>query len=457
MSDRYSLEDAWQKLWMWLTENGDSEPQTTPPEVRVSGVASVNLDAADDEVAVYGAQDGTGALHVVNVDSAGRVRTDSTVQLADADVSTSNPLPTRISDGTDQVLVTAAGELNVIATAQPGVDIGDVTVNNASGASAVNVQDGGNSLTVDNAVLSVVGGGTEATAQRVTLASDSTGVLSVDDNGSSLTVDQATASLLNATVVGAAADGAATSGNPVLIAGQDENVTPIARALRTSTGGILHVMGHDADGAASSTNPVEVGGKDGSGNVQSLLTETDGKLDVVAVGNVAHDAADSGNPVKVGAKAIAHGTNPTAVAANDRTDLYANRAGVPFVIGGHPNVQTAEYNFTTAPTNDDIVAVSAGTKIVVTAITASTDEACTVGVSVRIGFGDSLATAPADQASAVGTVFSHPGLVPGAQYGRGDGSGILGVGADGEDLSITAEVPTGGSGKCVVSYYTIES
>ena len=89
--------------------------------------------------------------------------------------------------------------------------------------------------------------------------------------------------------------------------------------------------------------------------------------------------------------------------------------------------------------------------------TASLDEACTVGVSVRIGFGDSLATAPADQASAVGTVFSHPGLVPGAQYGRGDGSGILGVGADGEDLSITAEVPTGGSGKCVVSYYTIES
>lgn len=42
---------------------------------------------------------------------------------------------------------------------------------------------------VTNAVLSVVGGGAEATAQRVTIASDSTGVLSVDDNGGSLTVD----------------------------------------------------------------------------------------------------------------------------------------------------------------------------------------------------------------------------------------------------------------------------
>jgi hypothetical protein len=34
-----------------------------------------------------------------------------------------------------------------------------------------------------------VGGGTEATAQRVTIANDSTGVLSIDDNGGSLTVD----------------------------------------------------------------------------------------------------------------------------------------------------------------------------------------------------------------------------------------------------------------------------
>jgi hypothetical protein len=39
------------------------------------------------------------------------------------------------------------------------------------------------------APLSTTGGGTEATAHRVTIANDSTGVLSVDDNGASLTVD----------------------------------------------------------------------------------------------------------------------------------------------------------------------------------------------------------------------------------------------------------------------------
>lgn len=36
--------------------------------------------------------------------------------------------------------------------ANSGVDIGDVTINNASGGSAVNIQDGGNSITVDGAV-----------------------------------------------------------------------------------------------------------------------------------------------------------------------------------------------------------------------------------------------------------------------------------------------------------------
>jgi len=53
----------------------------------------------------------------------------------------------------------------------------------------VSVDDNGASLTVDNAALSVVGGGAEATALRVTIANDSTGVVSIDDNGGSITVD----------------------------------------------------------------------------------------------------------------------------------------------------------------------------------------------------------------------------------------------------------------------------
>jgi hypothetical protein len=53
-----------------------------------------------------------------------------------------------------------SGAATAALQTQPGVDIGDVTVNNSSGAAAVNVQDGGNSLTVDSPQLpaALVGG-----------------------------------------------------------------------------------------------------------------------------------------------------------------------------------------------------------------------------------------------------------------------------------------------------------
>lgn len=45
-----------------------------------------------------------------------------------------------------------AGAASAALQTQPGVDIGDVTINNAGGANAVNIQDGGNSITVDGTV-----------------------------------------------------------------------------------------------------------------------------------------------------------------------------------------------------------------------------------------------------------------------------------------------------------------
>lgn len=77
----------------------------------------------------------------------------------------------------------------------------------------------------DNAVLdnidtntdsgAVVGGGTEATAQRVTIANDSTGVLSVDDNAGSLTVDQSTHDNLNLNANLQVANTDVSASNPV--------------------------------------------------------------------------------------------------------------------------------------------------------------------------------------------------------------------------------------------------
>lgn len=108
------------------------------------------------------------------------------------------PLPTGASTSANQTtgntsLATIAGavsgtemQVDVISSAlptgaataalqtQPGVDIGDVTVNNASGAAAVNIQDGGNSITVDQATGSnlhtVVDSGTITAVTAITNA-----------------------------------------------------------------------------------------------------------------------------------------------------------------------------------------------------------------------------------------------------------------------------------------------
>lgn len=210
-----------------------------------AGALAVNIQDGGNSITVDGTvtvQDGGSSISID--DNGGSITVDGTIT---ANIGTTNGLAldatltggtqkTRITDGTDDVLVTPSGELQVLATAQPGTDIGDVTINNAAGASAVNIQDGGNSITVDgavaatqsgtwdigtltsitnvvhiddnagsitvdgtvaisgsvaitNAALGVVGGGLEATALRVTIANDSTGVLSIDDNGGSITVD----------------------------------------------------------------------------------------------------------------------------------------------------------------------------------------------------------------------------------------------------------------------------
>ena len=74
-------------------------------------------------------------------------------------------------DGT--VAATQSGSWTLAANS--GVDIGDVTINNAAGASAVNIQDGGNSITVDN-------GGTFAV--QATIAAGATSIAKAEDVGS---------------------------------------------------------------------------------------------------------------------------------------------------------------------------------------------------------------------------------------------------------------------------------
>ena len=140
-------------------------------------------------------------------------------------------------------------------------------------------------------------------------------------------------------VQGPDADGAPSTGNPVLIAGEDgagnvETIltdtdgriqTDLVRVGGTAiiTGGVAGtqgVGGIDADGAAATGRPVQIAGVDGAANVQALLMDTAGRpqndidrwggtdvlsagvAGVVAVGGTSADnaVADATNPVKLG-------------------------------------------------------------------------------------------------------------------------------------------------------------
>lgn len=206
--------------------------------------------------------------------------------------------------------------------------------------------------------------------------------------------------------------------------------------------------------AAITTLPVSLA------SVPSHAVTNAGTFAVQADGSVAHSGADAGAPVKIGAKAIAHGTNPSAVDAADRTDLYASRHGIPFVIGGHPNVRTAVYNTTGAQTDDPVLpAIGSGTKYVITAYSVKVSAACTAAPAVRLGFGvTSIPALGASGADGVDAILDDmESVVPGSGFSQGDGSGILAVGGDGEELRITNGAPTGGRLSVRVSYYTIES
>lgn len=82
-----------------------------------------------------------GANHIGSVD------VDNTVTVTGTVAATLSE-PISVDDNGGSLTVDGS----VTAVAQPGVDIGDVTVNNAGGAGAVPIQDGGNSITVDGSI-----------------------------------------------------------------------------------------------------------------------------------------------------------------------------------------------------------------------------------------------------------------------------------------------------------------
>ena len=148
-----------------------------------------------------------------------------------------------------------------------GTDIGDVTINNASGASAVNIQDGGNTITVDGTVA----------------------------------VSGVTASI-----------GASILGSDGLAFGTSK---PIPVTMVTGVSASVNAAIIDSAGNYRDTFPIS-----GNVNVNGSLNS------VLATGTTLHDSADDGDaPLKMGGVAIQD--NPTAVAGGDRVKFTADDLG----------------------------------------------------------------------------------------------------------------------------------
>lgn len=171
----------------------------------------------------------------------------------------------------DNVVVDNAtnGDISVVAD-----EITSPYTGGTNKAQGVKLIDG----TADSNTVIEAGGGVEANALRVTLASDSTGVLSVDDNGSTLSVDDGGSSLTVDGTVGVSGtvtvDSELTTGDLDTGAGTDTRA--VVGLVGSKSGGGEIIPGDATNGLLvnlGSNNDVTVTGTvtvDGSGATQPV-------------------------------------------------------------------------------------------------------------------------------------------------------------------------------------------
>lgn len=271
---------------------------------------------AVDNVAHGSSQPGIRALGTdgtndqqISTDATGHVQVDvltapSTVVTAtDLDVRnlTNVDVVTAELSATDNaVLDTIDAVLDTInAKLVTGTDIGDVTINNASGVNAVNIQDGGNTITVDVGTALPAGDNNIGNVDVVTLPAVT---ISAAQTLATVTTVGTVTTLTGTTSL--------TPGTAAANLGKAED------AIHASgdVGVMMLAIRDDTCGATSGAE----------GDYEPLHTDDTGRLWVDPQGNVAHDAADSGNPIKVGARAVSTLATATMVAAADRADNVAD-------------------------------------------------------------------------------------------------------------------------------------
>lgn len=243
----------------------------------------------------------------------------------------------------------------------------DGAATDVSDSNPLPIDDAGGSITIDNAALAVTGGGVEATALRVTLASDSTGLVSVDDGGSSLTVDNADLSTLAGAVAGSemqvdivAALPAGTNAIGKLAANSGVDIGDVD---------VLSMPGTAAEGAALPSSFIVVAADDGTDTVPlqataggDLKVTLDSETVVLGAGSAAIGKLAANSGVDIG------DVDVTSAPARDRTTDNMGAALCSDALMIDATVATPAFAAVNVASsgNNTLIAASSGNKIRVT-------------------------------------------------------------------------------------------
>ena len=346
--------------------------------------------------------DSTGRLHITNADLATiAAAVDTQMQV-------------------DVVAALPAGDNNI-----GNVDIvsGTITAVTDITNTVTVTGDAAGSLTVDNAQLSVVGGGTEAAALRVTIANDSTGVLTVDGTVAVTNADMTTvAGAVSAThmqsdvltMPGTAAEGAALPALMVVAAGDDGTDT---HPLQLDSNGYLKAVlqtSADVDIGAVDVTAIAAGenliGKVGASDIVVTIAPTMA-AEAHSAGDLLFDSTEVANAVRANASTAIvesitvvdkgdQGAEINLIFANAATDFGAP-GGVPdpddtdaLTVLGIVNVATTDYvdlgAFQVATVNNIGMLIKAGaatTSVYLAGIAVGTPTpASTSDLQISIGF-----------------------------------------------------------------------
>ena len=205
----------------------------------LAGNLDVNLAASGITLNTSSAISNAGGAAAVNIqDGENSITVDGTVT-ANAGTGTFTVSGTVTANaGTGTLTVTDDGSFSLAAA--NGVDIGDVTINNAGLTAAVNIQDGGNVITVDGTVTANAGTGTMtvtddgsfalAAADGVDIGdvtinnAAGAAAVNIQDGGNVITVDGAVVA------AGDVAHDTGDSGNPVKVGAVGRTAHPTAVA-----------------------------------------------------------------------------------------------------------------------------------------------------------------------------------------------------------------------------------